>query len=172
MRLQNLRHVLSIFFLLALIKAEEVNSTVELVANSKAEVNDKAEVTEVNGKAEAPSPPSENNPKISTSINQTPIENKPIGATPIKKQALDIDLMRKNGQVSDYKGQKGRWVELHGSLNKQYVYLIVEKTGKRDIAGYLFDGKGSPTYVYGEWFNGQLQVYDQSNKNLTIMLHD
>jgi hypothetical protein len=157
MELRKVRGVLSIFFLLCLIKAGEVKSTVELVAN---------------GTAGEPSPASENKPTISTPINQTPIDNKPIDATPIKNDALDIDLMRKEVQRSDYKGQKRRWVELHGSLNKQYVYLIVEKTGKRDIAGYLFDGKGNHSYVYGEWFNGQLQIYDQSNKSLTIMLHD
>jgi hypothetical protein len=157
MELRKVRSVLSIFFLLSLIKAGEVKSTVELVAN---------------GTAGEPSPASENKPTISTPINQTPIDNKPIDATPIKNDALDIDLMRKEVQRSDYKGQKRRWVELHGSLNKQYVYLIVEKTGKRDVAGYLFDGKGNHSYVYGEWFNGQLQIYDQSNKSLTIMLHD
>ncbi|MGJ0517183.1 MAG: hypothetical protein ACR65O_15675 [Methylomicrobium sp.] len=157
MELRKVRGVLSIFFLLCLIKAGEVKSTVELVAN---------------GTAGEPSPASENKPTISTPINQTPIDNKPIDATPIKNDALDIDLMRKEVQRSDYKGQKRRWVELHGSLNKQYVYLIVEKTGKRDVAGYLFDGKGNHSYVYGEWFNGQLQIYDQSNKSLTIMLHD
>lgn len=157
MELRKVRGVLSIFFLLCLLKAGEVKSTVELVAN---------------GTAGEPSPASENKPTISTPINQTPIDNKPIDATPIKNDALDIDLMRKEVQRSDYKGQKRRWVELHGSLNKQYVYLIVEKTGKRDVAGYLFDGKGNHSYVYGEWFNGQLQIYDQSNKSLTIMLHD
>jgi hypothetical protein len=157
MELRKVRGVLAIFFLLCLIKAGEVKSTVELVAN---------------GTAGEPSPASENKPTISTPINQTPIDNKPIDATPIKNDALDIDLMRKEVQRSDYKGQKRRWVELHGSLNKQYVYLIVEKTGKRDVAGYLFDGKGNHSYVYGEWFNGQLQIYDQSNKSLTIMLHD
>jgi hypothetical protein len=157
MELRKVRSVLSIFFLLSLIKAGEVKSTVELVAN---------------GTAGESSPASGNKPTISTPINQTPIDNKPIDATPIKNDALDIDLMRKEVQRSDYKGQKRRWVELHGSLNKQYVYLIVEKTGKRDVAGYLFDGKGNHSYVYGEWFNGQLQIYDQSNKSLTIMLHD
>jgi hypothetical protein len=157
MELQKVRSVLSIFFLLSLIKAGEVKSTVELVAN---------------GTAGEPSPTSENKPTISTPITQTPIDNKPIGTTPIKNDALDTDLMHKQGQIRDYKGQNRRWVELHGSLNKQYVYLIVEKTGKRDVAGYLFDGKGNHSYVYGEWFNGQLQVYDQSNKSLTIMLHD
>jgi hypothetical protein len=169
MGLQKTRRVLSVFFLLALIiKAGEVKSTVELVANGKG--------------AEEHLPASENQPKISapvnTPINKTPIDNKRIDtkrieAIPLTKETLEGDPMRiKEGRRYDFKGQQRRWIELHGSLNKQYVYLIVEKMGKRDIAGYLFDGKGNHTYVYGEWFNGQLQVYDQANKNLTIMLHD
>lgn len=157
MGLRKIRGLLSGFFLLILIMAGEVKSTVELVAA---------------GKPEGPPHATENKPKISTPINRTPIGNKPIDATPITNEALDIDLMPKEGRESDYKGPQRRWVELHGSLNKQYVYLIVEKTGKRDVAGYLFDGKGNHSYVYGEWFNDQLQVYDQSNKSLTILLHD
>lgn len=167
MGLRKTRRVLPVFFLLALIKAGDVRSTVELVAN---------------GKAEELLPASENQPKISapvnTPINKTPIDNKRIDtkrieAIPLTKEALEGDPVRKKeARGYDLNGQQRRWIELHGSLNKQYVYLIVEKTGKRDIAGYLFDGKGNHTYVYGEWFNGQLQVYDQANKNLTIMLHD
>jgi hypothetical protein len=157
MGLRKIGSFLWMFSLLALIPARDVGSTVELVANSKAEETAHA---------------SENKPKISTPINQTPIDNKPIDATPITNEALDINPIHKGGRESGYKSQKGPWVELHGSLNKQYVYLIVEKTGKRDIVGYLFDGKGNHSYVYGEWFKGQLQVYDQTNKRLTILLDD
>jgi hypothetical protein len=60
--------------------------------------------------------------------------------------------------------------ELRGSLNRKPVYLIVEKIGQQQVAGYLFDGKGNRKYIYGEWFKNELQVYDQSNKRLTIIL--
>jgi len=65
---------------------------------------------------------------------------------------------------------KHRFYELRGYLNTLPVYLVVEKTGNRQIAGYLFDGKGKQTYIYGEWFKGELQVYDPTNTRLTIIL--
>ena len=67
--------------------------------------------------------------------------------------------------------QKNQWHELHGSLNNTYVYLLLKKTGKRDVTGYLFDKKGNKRYVYGEWFDRNLQIYDQSNQRLNIILH-
>lgn len=71
----------------------------------------------------------------------------------------------------ELKTKKDQWHELHGSLNNRYVFLIVKKTGTRDVTGYLFDGKGNKRYIYGEWFNRNLQVYDQSNKLLNIILY-
>ncbi|CCE21732.1 MULTISPECIES: hypothetical protein [Methylotuvimicrobium] len=71
----------------------------------------------------------------------------------------------------ELKTKKDQWHELHGSLNNRYVFLIVKKTGARDVTGYLFDGKGNKKYIYGEWFNRNLQVYDQSNKLLNIILY-
>lgn len=71
----------------------------------------------------------------------------------------------------ELKTKKDQWHELHGNLNNRYVFLIVKKTGARDVTGYLFDGKGNKKYVYGEWFNRNLQVYDQSNKLLNIILY-
>ncbi|WP_404358950.1 hypothetical protein [Methylotuvimicrobium sp. KM1] len=71
----------------------------------------------------------------------------------------------------ELKSKKDKWHELHGSLDNRYVFLIVKKTGTRDVTGYLFDGKGNKKYVYGEWFNRNLQVYDQSNKLLNILLY-
>ena len=68
--------------------------------------------------------------------------------------------------------QKTHWHELHGSLNREYVYLIVKKTGQRQIEGYLFDGRGNKKFVYGEWFNKELQVYDRSKKRLIVILND
>ncbi len=62
------------------------------------------------------------------------------------------------------------WHELRGSLDRKPVYLMVEKLGRRQVAGYLFDGKGNKQYIYGEWFKNELQVYNQSNKKLTIIL--
>ncbi|MEQ1558279.1 MAG: hypothetical protein ABL933_04990 [Methyloglobulus sp.] len=64
------------------------------------------------------------------------------------------------------------WIELHGSVNGKPVYLMVEKTDDQHIAGYLFDASGNKHYVYGEWFNNQLQVYDQANKRLTVLLYE
>ncbi|MGR9114816.1 MAG: hypothetical protein ACU85E_03560 [Gammaproteobacteria bacterium] len=67
--------------------------------------------------------------------------------------------------------KKSQWYELHGSLNREYVYLIVKKTGKREIEGYLFDGLGNKKYVYGEWFDTELQIYDRSNKRFIVILN-
>jgi hypothetical protein len=60
--------------------------------------------------------------------------------------------------------------ELRGSLNREPVYLIVEKAGPQQVVGYLFDGEGNKKYIYGEWFKNSLQVYDQSNQRFTIVL--
>ncbi|NOT84086.1 MAG: hypothetical protein HOP02_04730 [Methylococcaceae bacterium] len=68
--------------------------------------------------------------------------------------------------------QKNRQYELHGSLNSKYVYLVVEKTGDRQIVGYLFDGKGKKKYIYGEWLNQTLQIYDSSNTRSTVVLNN
>ena len=84
-----------------------------------------------------------------------------------KSPAIKPKSMTKPG----LKTKKDQWNELHGSLNNRYVFLIVKKNGARDVTGYLFDGKGNKKYIYGEWFNRNLQVYDQSNKLLNIILY-
>lgn len=67
---------------------------------------------------------------------------------------------------------RDRWYELHGTLNSNYVYLLVERTSDQQVVGYLFDGKGNEKYIYGEWFKGQLQVYDKFNQRLTIIINE
>ena len=67
---------------------------------------------------------------------------------------------------------KSHWYELRGSLNREYVYLIVKKTGQRQIEGYLFDSRGNRKFIYGEWFNRELQIYDRSNKRHIVILYD
>lgn len=62
------------------------------------------------------------------------------------------------------------WHELRGSLDREPVYLMIEKLGRRQVAGYLFDRKGNKQYIYGEWFKNELQIYNQANKRLTIIL--
>lgn len=94
-----------------------------------------------------------------------------IKSTPIKSEAtLEYKLSNKNQPYSQ-NSQKPRQYEIHGYLNKQYVYLIVEKTGERDIAGYMFDSKGNRKYVYGEWFDKSIQIYGPgpTGKSLTIL---
>ncbi|MGR9052075.1 MAG: hypothetical protein ACU84J_05450 [Gammaproteobacteria bacterium] len=87
-------------------------------------------------------------------------------SAPLKKSVM----LQKNGKANGKK--KNGWHELYGSLDRHYVYLIVKKTGHRDIEGYLYDGRGDKKYIYGEWFNNQLQIYDQSNKRMTVLLYD
>lgn len=62
-----------------------------------------------------------------------------------------------------------QWHELQGYLNNQYVYLIVKRNGEKDIKGYLFDN-GERKYIYGEWFDRRLIIYDQTNNRLNILL--
>lgn len=90
-----------------------------------------------------------------------------IKSTPIK----NTHNLRGLSQLSNNAVEKPKQYELHGIMNKQYVYMIVEKTGKNDITGYIFDGKGKKQYIYGEWVNNQLQVYDPSNKKFAVTLN-
>lgn len=95
-------------------------------------------------------------------------EKPPISSFLIKQTPMNTKL----APSSKVKPIKNGWYELYGVLNRNYVYLLVEKIGNHQIAGYLFDNKDDGKYVYGEWFNGYLQVYDQSNNNLTIIVND
>lgn len=93
----------------------------------------------------------------------------PVIAEDMMTTSIEINeaqILNKLNQVD----KNRRWYELRGYLNTKPVYMIVEKTGNRLIAGYLFDGKGNRTYIYGEWFRGELQVYDPNNTRLTILL--
>lgn len=94
-------------------------------------------------------------------------EKTPISSFVIKQSPLNTKPMN-----SEVKFIKNEWHELYGYLNKNYVYLLVEKIGDRQIAGYLFDNKGMGEYVYGEWFKGYLQVYDQSHNNWIITINE
>ena len=64
--------------------------------------------------------------------------------------------------------------QLHGYINNKYVYLVLEKlkTNDQQVVGYMFDKKGNKKYVYGEWVNNTLQVYEPSNKRSTVLLSD
>lgn len=95
-------------------------------------------------------------------------EKTPIASFLIKQTPMNTKL----APSSTVKPIKNGWYELYGVLNRNYVYLLVEKIGNHQVAGYLFDNKESGEYVYGEWFKGYLQVYDQSNNNLTIIIND
>lgn len=99
----------------------------------------------------------------------------PLGAQEIhlagvEFKAFVVPKMTKKQYLSESRATK-KWHELHGSINSRYVYLMVKKTGQRDITGYLFDAKGNKQYVYGEWFNRQLLIYDQANNRLNVILH-
>lgn len=65
-----------------------------------------------------------------------------------------------------------QWYELHGSLNTHYVSLVVEKAQASLVSGYLFDGQGNVEYVYGEWVEGYLQLYNQENDRYTVIIMD
>lgn len=93
---------------------------------------------------------------------------KVIKSTPIKNTYSLAGSKKMQVKASE----KPQQYELHGVVNQQYVYMIVEKTGKNDVVGYLFDGKGNKKYIYGEWVNKQLQIFDPSNKKLTVSLED
>lgn len=84
----------------------------------------------------------------------------------------EVNVVIRKSHDGRAKTHEKNWYEVHGNLNKAPVYLILEKVGKQQIAGYLFDGKGNKKYIYGEWFKNVLQVYDQSNTRLTILLSD
>jgi hypothetical protein len=62
------------------------------------------------------------------------------------------------------------WCEIRGSLNRSPVYLIVQKAGQQQVTGYLFDKAGGKRYIYGEWYNNELQLYDTSKKRLNVIL--
>lgn len=141
------------FAILTLMIFGNVKSSVELVAANQV--------------------PESGQKKVDINLPMTEIpNNKPTYSAPTVKKPPDSLPNKNAAPVDSLKAQKRRWIELHGSLDKRYVYLMLEKTGKREVAGYLFDGKGKPVYVYGEWFKGQLQVYDQSKKRLTILLDE
>jgi hypothetical protein len=89
----------------------------------------------------------------------------------LANELLPVNITISKHEKTPMSINAGSFIELHGSLNGNPVYLMVEKTGKQQIAGYLFDGHGNSQYIYGEWFEDQLQVFDEANKRLMIILY-
>lgn len=82
------------------------------------------------------------------------------------------DITFSKNKVNPIKAKKKRWLEYRGSLNKQPVYLMLEKTKYDLLAGYLFDGKGDSRYVYGELVKNRLQLYDTKKASFSVLLFD
>jgi hypothetical protein len=94
--------------------------------------------------------------------------------TPIKGYAPLKYNLNSKAQLNSKGDHKPRQYELHGYVNNKYVYLIVEKAkaNGQQVVGYMFDGKGKKKYVYGEWVNKTLQIYEPSSKKSTVLLND
>lgn len=119
----------------------------------------------------APSPPAPAAQPANTEVQAAPAVEPTGNVTSIKSTPIKnpYKLTTSRG-LNVNETQKPRQIEFHGSINNQSVYLILEKSGKRDVVGYLFDGKGQKKYVYGEWINNSLQIYDPNNKKSTVLL--
>ncbi|MGH8559427.1 MAG: hypothetical protein ACRESZ_18660 [Methylococcales bacterium] len=185
--------VLLVTFSLLVIGFRDVRSDLEFVAKDRASgtLQDQAnpENTQPN---QVPDPsPDETDPKQpvqhesdsgtapeknnnnNTSITRTPAGSKAINGSRLANSYKQEGFRDRNSSYNSFlKANKKDRIQLSGSFNKQYVYLILEKIGNNELAGYLYDGKGGCTYVYGEWYRGQLQVYDPSKGRLNVIVYE
>jgi hypothetical protein len=100
-------------------------------------------------------------------------KSKGLISTPIHaEQPLKYQLGDKNLTKNLNKTESNKQFQLQGYINNKYVYLIVEKQKDNDqqVVGYMFDKSGNKKYVYGEWVNNSLQIYEPSNKRSTVQL--
>lgn len=117
---------------------------------------------------ESGQPSLDNNPEQSSLKSTIKI----IKSTPIKTGNL---IRYKLSQKSLKEPEQPSQYQLQGYVNKQYVYLVVEKAKADDqqVVGYMFDGKGNKKYVFGEWVNNTLQVYEPSKaKGSSVLLNE
>lgn len=63
---------------------------------------------------------------------------------------------------------KSKQIEITGYVNSNYVYLIIDIEKGRYVSGNIFQN-GKPTYIYGEYVNGVLYIYDNKGKQYTVI---
>lgn len=177
---------------LLLIVAPVVKSDLEFVG--KQEVTEKGTESPVDNseaqpqplEAVAPTPVEPDSAGNGSAIEPAPgkaVQNNSTSGTPIPGNQINgsgivngYDPGQFPARNSGYKsflsaGRQDR-LQISGSLNQKYVYLILQKIRNNDFAGYLYDGKGGCTYVYGTWLQGQIQVFDPKKGRLNVILHE
>lgn len=145
-----------------------------LLANAVISNDDKQPAATVDSSEKLPDNGVSETAAMTSPNTETAVQLPEVKRTPLKTRSLLHYKLNDKSQptLQETDTEKHRQYELQGYLNKQYVYLIVEKTGDKQIVGYVFDGTGNKKYVYGEWVNKTLQIYDPSNTKSTVSLID
>ncbi len=131
----------------------------------------KQELGSNGGPVSAPANATTPSPSTIDIKEETPLQFNPakaIKSTPIKTTST----LNKKSLTAQTNTNQPKQYELHGRINNKYVYLVIEKTKDNQVTGYLFDGKGKKKYIYGEWSNNTLQIYDTSKSKSTVTFED
>lgn len=77
--------------------------------------------------------------------------------------------MTKNNIVKIKTHSKPELHQFGGYINSVYVRFNVE-IDNNQVHGQLFDKHGNAKYIYGEFYNGILMIYDQNNTQYNVIV--
>jgi len=85
-----------------------------------------------------------------------------VKAKPKKAKPRSLKRKNKKPEIKQY--------EIEGYINKDYVRAVLEMESDKYVVGNIYDKSGKQTYVYGEYVDGALHVYDKKGKHFTIVV--
>jgi len=85
---------------------------------------------------------------------------------PNKKQLLKVGKEKISLQTERNKPQ----IEIEGYVDSNYVRVIVDTSEDKLVTGQMFRENGKSIYVYGEFVNDELHLYDPKGKHFTVIM--
>lgn len=59
--------------------------------------------------------------------------------------------------------------EIQGYVKRKYVRFVVDLIDGKDIRGHMFNEQGEESYVYGEYVDGVLHIYDMNGEHFIVL---
>lgn len=59
--------------------------------------------------------------------------------------------------------------EIQGYVKRKYVRFVVDLIDGKEIRGHMFNEQGEESYVYGEYVDGVLHIYDMNGEHFIVL---
>lgn len=67
------------------------------------------------------------------------------------------------------KKKKIEQYEVQGYVQDKYVRFVIELINGKEIKGHMFVEQGDESYVYGEYIDGTLHIYDMKGEHFIVL---